>query len=413
MNIKAIKLSHKSMKISNIGQTIKAQSFKIHCIIPYLSIFALCVLLCTALEHKAKEKLEKAAISLSKTIAEDFLQMEKQIEVSINNAAIALQDYLATNPKPSRDEMIHLSRELGVSSLSVYSGKTGRLEYSSAIGLYDPKKRDFYESYSILNSPWIAEMKSANIPLRYGFLTINRETDNKPRKVVTRYSKKLNNFVTARYSGSDLERMLEGSISAAEGILSISIFAPSGTTILKAGDHECRAMDLKMTKYRSNPKIKYFGNNAYIIFSFGGIKKSQSAQRYGITKDANTDKYFYNIAVNFDAMELIKQIWFLRITFTSICLFLFVAIYYINAYVEKSNQLLELSEKTSDKVTHLCNARLGEVRRYVTKIVKDSMRVNSMNKVLPEEMVQLLDRAFREVHDRDLTNVELEEKSEK
>lgn len=397
------------MKISSISQSIKAQNFKIHAVIPYLSTLALCVLLCVALESKAKEKLEDTAISISKTIAEDFLQMEKQIEVSINNAAIVLQDYLVTNPKPSRDEMVLLSKELGVSSLSVYSGKTGKLEYSSAAGLYNPSKKAFYESYSILNSPWMAEMKTANIPVRYGMLMINKNTDNKPRKVVTRYSKKLNNFVTARYSGADLERMLEGSINATESILSISIFAPSGTTILKAGDDQGKGLDLKMPKYKSKPKIKYYENNAYTFFSFGGIEKSPSAQSYGITKDSNTDKYFYNIAVNFNTVELTKQIWFLRITFTSICLFLFVAIYYINAYIEKSSQLSELSERTSDKVTHLCNARLGEIRRYVTKIVKDSMRVNNMNKVLPEEMVQLLDRAFREVHDKDLTKVEMGE----
>ena len=387
--------------------TLNTSSFKISSVLPYVLVITLLSLLCLGLERQAKDVVKERDIAIAKTIANDFLQMEKQINISLNNATMTLEAYLEKNPQPTRKQLIELSKEFSVSSLSVYSAKTGRLEYTSASGLQNPDRKEFFKTYSILNTPFFAKMKEEDNKVIFGPLLKNEANDNQPRKVVTRYSKKLNNFITARYKGVDLEKILANSVNVNKDIYSTSIFAPSGKIILKFASNDVKPLDMQMPKYKEDAEVNYADGNINVLFSFGGIKQSGSAKNFGLTVDGS-DEYFYNIAVTFGANGLEKQLWFLRITFTVIGLFACIAIHYINKSMQQSNQLADLSERMGDKVTNLCNTRLGEVRRYVTKIVKDSMRVDNMNKELPEEIVQLLNRAFREVDEKALTNAKID-----
>ena len=158
--------------------------------------------------------------------------------------------------------------------------------------------------------------------------------------------------------------------------------------------------------YSEKPIIRNDINSIKVSIPFGGLKnncdtlQTDTGSDSGAANDAG--QYFYVMNVTFDKTELNKQLAMIITVFAALTLCACVAIYYINKSITQSNHLADMSERAADKVTHLCNTRLGEVRRYVTKIVGDSMRTKNMNKELPEEMVELLDRAFREVDERDL-----------
>ena len=366
--------------------------------IPYILTIAICILLCFGFEYSLKEQFYEKDIAIAKIITNDLLQMEKQIEKTLRNATIVLEDRLLVNPKPTQQQLSNLATELGVSSLSVYNGTTGRLEYTSRDSL--TTRKEFFKTYSILE-PWIANMKEKDVDVRYGSFMMSNVSGNEVfRKVVTSWNKKLNTFVTARYYGNDLQVILDNSINKELGILSIAIVSPSGAFISKNKNHVSEGNNIVSSEYSEDTRVRYLSNTMCITFSFGGEKHSQSAKKLGLTNEKGG--YFYNISIDFSTKELNKTLWFIRIGSSLFALCICLVIYYIHKSIEYKQQLADKSTATEDKIIKLCNARLGEIRRYFTKGVKDNMRVHNMEKELPEDVVQVLHKMFKEVDEKDL-----------
>ena len=332
----------------------------------------------------------------------------------MNDALQLLKYYLAENKNPTSNQLINMSKEIGVSGIAIYSGKTGKQEVTSE-DISDPRKKKAFKAHSELNVPWMLKLKDADGSIRIGRFS-NAKNVERPRKTATIWSKKSDAFIRVRYDEEGLRNALLTNMPYSN-INYISLFAPSGKTILTTSESlwkESKEYAIKNQEYVQSPIVSISSNELLVSFSFGESAFFDSAYTNGLVKNQG-DPYFYNIAIGFSVKELQKQLMMIIGGFFISTLFVYIAIYYINAYVDKTvdyaaqaNQLSQLSERTSDKVIQLCNARLGEVRRYVTKIVKDSMHLDNMNKELPKEMVQLLDKAFREVDEKDFSATKIE-----
>jgi hypothetical protein len=59
-------------------------------------------------------------IAISKNIANNILGIEDQMNKTLHNAVIHLENYLTTNPHPTRQQLVDLSRKLEISGLNFF-----------------------------------------------------------------------------------------------------------------------------------------------------------------------------------------------------------------------------------------------------------------------------------------------------
>ena len=383
-------------------------SFKISAFLPYVLVVALSFALCFGFCKFAINKEIEINENIAKNVTQNILNVEDQMAKRLISG-LAILEFTHNSKKPiTKQKMQELLDYAGVDSLLIYNAK-GLPIYSSTGSLANPAHTKYWANFPLLweREPYFKEMMSKDREIKMSPIKISQAQWNRPFKSATMWSKKQNEFWEVKIRNINLQQMLIEGIETNKSIVSIKLQSPSGYVLteadnsLKVDDATVQSPKLaEACNYIVKPVVSNVNGLMSVMFSFGDNKINKQAQSHGLTCDDN--HYFYTAIFEFDKIELNKQLGITIFGFSLFTLLACIAIYYINAYSAKSSELADLSERTADKITHLCNTRLGEVRRYVTKIVKDSMRVNNMNKELPEEMVQLLNRAFREVDEKGL-----------
>ena len=389
-----------------------SSNFKISSALPYVLVAVLSSFLCFAFCKFETNQVIENNIEITKSISTSVIIAEHYIEKNLKCATTALHMYLKHNPMPKKKEDLwQLRDDAGVAAFTIGNNR-GRTIYTTTSNLDTKEGIEMHRKSGgwFRDYPELEQMTANNqfikyTPLRNSFAAGLNLTWQE--KAATSWSKQSQLFANAFVDIDDLALIFKDNIAIYGSVQSISLSSPSGLLILNSDDMTPNRNKIKqIDEYTQNPSIFQNFNKMTISLPFGGIIGSEGVLHGGKNE---AGQYFYVMNVTFDKSALNTRLSLTIAGFVVSTLFLCVAIYYTKAYVAKSSELVELSERMGDKVTHLCNTRLGEVRRYVTKIVKDSMRVDNMNKELPEEMVQLLDRAFREVDEKGLISEKKED----
>ena len=412
----------------------KNSDFKAHYILPYCLAIVVSSFLCFGFCRFVINKEIGSNVSTTRIISNSILMTEYYMDSNLKCATTALEMYMEHNPLPKTQEVLRpLMEKVGVSGYSIFN-RAGKRIYNANGGCpYDEhaghtcdfRITEAYPSLNrLINKPTVYKTSAFRFSTGFsGTGVINGGT-----KTNIKWMKKDDIFVQSVMKTPKLTQLLRDGIVKGDGILKINLSTPNGVIVLDTCniDNACNVAneseDSRFTKnglvikdYSEEPIVRNKYNSVIISMPFGGLKDAEAYTKNSPNKflrgQANkAGQYFYVINVTFDKTSLNQQLAMIIVVFIILCLFVCYSIYSTNQSMSKSSGLSELSERTADKVTHLCNARLGEIRRYITKIVKDSMRVNNMNKELPPEMVNLLDRAFREVNETDLTKMNIEGK---
>ena len=404
------------------SSTSKASHFKIYSALAYLLVIALSSLSCFGFCRFVINKEVDSDISTTRILSNSVLMTEYYMDSNLKCATTAMSLYLQNHSFPTKREDLWKLRDdvLGSSgNLSIFNGKTGKLTYQTSANLWkNPEYWAKRKTFSFGdNEKEMLKEDDATVyyPIRNqdgskaGVLSYNS-------KSATRWIKSGGNFLHASFHLDDFGEKMHQFVSTNDNIENIIISTGSGVVVTDASQHSDysrKNLPITFDVYSEKPVVNSSMSAITVSIPFGGFQNNSGALKADTGTNSgqanNAGQYFYVMNVTFNKAELNKQLATIIVGFIVFTLFVCIAIYYINAYSAKSSELAALSERTADKVTHLCNARLGEVRRYVTKIVKDSMRVDNMNKELPEEMVQLLNRAFREVDEKGLIEANKED----
>ena len=101
-------------------------------------------------------------------------------------------------------------------------------------------------------------------------------------------------------------------------LLSISIFTPSGSPLIRAtkGKHKTKDKIEEIKFYSETPSV-YNNDNLELLLPFGGIQRENgSAINKGLANSKN--EYFYILKADFSKKELNKQILSVRVIFAII-----------------------------------------------------------------------------------------------
>ena len=408
-------------------------SFKIYSALPYLLVIALSSILCFGFCRFVVNKEIDGNVSTTRILSSSILMTEHYIDSNLKCASTALEMYLEHNPVPKTQEGLQpLAEKVGVSGYNIFD-KGGKRIYASRGGCpYKPKgykgcTHRITEDYPFLKKTMTSRV-SKNRVMPFAFLnafTVDGSVAGGLKSNKGWYvGKQL--FSETYMNTPQLATLLKDGIVNKGEILNIKLSTPNGVIVLDTCNinNTCNvdtsSKDLKLPKngvvideYDEKPIVNSSYGSTTISLPFGGLQDAEvylkdSPNNYLKGQANDAGQYFYVMNITFDKTALNKQLAMIITGFIVFTLISCIAIYYINKSITQSNHLADVSERTADKVTHLCNTRLGEVRRYVTKIVGDSMRVKNMNKDLPEEMVELLDRAFREVDEKCLIDTKKE-----
>ena len=402
------------MNTSSIPTPI-SPSFKIYSALPYLLVVALSFILCFGFCRFVTNQAVSNNVAITKSISTSVLVAEHYIGNNLKSANSALSLYLKNNKFPSPAELDSLAKTFHVDGYNIFD-KDGYRVFKSS----NKRPVTNRDSFNILEArPSLSGMLKSLTPVdKLSSLAFHNSSNSDGVKTAgimfdVQWSPYKKMFLNAYVKTPEITKMLKDGVSKYSNVENIKILSPSGTVMLNtsdigsAGDAQTDRNTHAIGDYSEEPIVRNNISNIEILLPFGGLQDAEtyrkdSAHKFTRGQANDAGQYFYVMNVTFDKTELNKQLAIIITVFIALTLCACMAIYYINKSISQSSHLADLSERTADKVTHLCNTRLGEVRRYITKIVGDSMRTKNMNKDLPEEMVELLDRAFREVDERDL-----------
>lgn len=370
----------------------------------YILIVTLSTLLCIgSIVFVTNKEIEKD-IDIAKTIISGFESTEYYIQANLKSATIALNYYLKANGGDSYtpdyhhpESLMPLTKELGVNNFSIY-GADGKAKFTvSGSMLRDP---EHFKKYNLLQCNNRIEMMNENYanvnkPLQSGV----RETFVYQEFANISWFKNRKQFIGTGIQAQQLSSILNNSLSS-NYINKVVISSPVGVVLMDTCniDNTCdvnikpdhKRIDVKFEDYNESPVILSKYNSFTISIPFGGLKDScgkLSVSSGDSVATANSKgQYFYVMNVTFDRTELNKQIVGIILIFVVLAL---LACLYIH---EKNHH--------SDNVYKLSNQRLGDVRRYITKIAKDSMKMESMESKIPNQMVMDLKAFFDDVDKR-------------
>ena len=417
----------------------KNTHFKLSLLLPYVSVLIISSLLCIGFCKFVIHKETDDDIVTTKSIAASMLLTEKYIDNNLKSSLVALNYYIDLKGMPKDgNQLTNFMRDTGIDlgALTIYSAKSGKIDYATGSDSgwinkdwAEGQRKNYFKKYSVFDACDVTMEEQMISGKKDAFSVWPIKRQNNPDRnsaynyaIVGAYFVDKPNYLFYSFNQTDDMAIAIQNEIGNSAIKRIVVTSPSGHVLMDSSELETTT-DKKFGKvqneYSKIPQVESSFSSVTISIPFGklhnscGMKIGDNSHYSGTANEKG--QYFYVMNVIFDKTALNQQLAMIIAGFIVSTLFVFVAIYYVSKSMHQSNELSELSERTADKVTHLCNARLGEIRRYVTKIAKDSMRVNNMNKELPEEMVQLLNRAFREVEEKDLVKIdpETESKGEK
>ncbi len=339
----------------------------------YIILFIIAIIsLSMATERYYLSQFSDKNLAISMNIANNITTLEDQMNKTLHNAVMHLENYLIINPHPTRQQLIDLSEKLQVSALNFFD-INGKLEVTSSDSFDNPKLKKFFKTYSIINEDpeWYEQIKKHDIyvtPIPY--VTFNLRPD-RPWKTVLRWNQSLGKFLTARFWGDSLTNILSNNIGLHKELLSIKVFSPSGKAIMEDQKKDSVAIPLPITKkYIEDPVIINSKHAIYVYFSFGGIKHSPTAKLFGLTND-NSSIYFYNIMLEFSKKNLNNQIMIMNLSLGTIIVLMFAIIYLVrNNLRQKSLHRLSLL-KQANQIHHDVASPLMSLDWGMNSVIRD------------------------------------------
>lgn len=399
-------------------KNIKVKRRRAFNILPYAFVLVTSFILCLGFCKFVVTQFALKNVEITRSISSSVLIAEHYIDRNLKTASIAFDLYLDSHFRPkTTKQMREVADMIGVDNVVIYNNK-GRLEASSTGN--KERNPDHWLKYSRFNTcphdrDMMKEYRSfASHP--FGNQAGKGASVALTGKGMTYWNASRNAFLNTYIETTNLRQILVDNIKIYNDIDALSVTTPAGVTIIdtKVSGYERRVSGRMVDYYEEKPFIADDINSMTVSVPFGGLREScgklQTDTGLYAKQANNVGQYFYVMNVTFNKAYLYKQLVMVVVVFAVLCILGFLLVHYIKSNSVKSNKIRLLSRDDYGLVKALCNERLLEIKKYLAKSVHDS-RIGEpdgkSSKETLDELSVILDRAFKDIDEEDLHNINL------
>lgn len=276
-----------------------------------------------------KNELDKN-VEIVSGIANNILAVERVTERALSNALQVLEGYLLAKPKASNEELKTLKDKLNVTSLITVDKHGKYLKYIKGGVEIDKATEEKLKHISLFEKPYSASYKdlqneSGKVIYLPFFTSATRQLFTN-KQVVTKsaavWLDSLQMYLCVTLDEDYVHENLNDNFLLHKELQSLSIFTPSGTTLLQSmkGDYKPSDKIEEIAEYAETPII-HNSDKLEVILPFGGIQKENgSAINKGLAN--SNDEYFYVLKADFAKTKLNKQLLVVRLLLAGFFVFM-------------------------------------------------------------------------------------------